>query len=161
MGPLGWQKANKIVGKAYVGGRCWNSLAITLLDSADYCTLKLTLAKKLIHVIRSSRLTAQPYNKYYLLFNSRCPLNQWKSLKLTRFTAQGPKSKNLPSRSRARNLCTWLSSTCRTIGSCSGGSLSSAPMASHTWNAVNCSVKNVLCWKRKEGRCPLVDRRWP
>ena len=31
---------------------------------------------------------------------------------LTKLTAHGPKSKNLPKRSSARNRCTWLSSTC-------------------------------------------------
>ena len=36
--------------------------------------------------------------------------------------------------------------TCRTIGSCSGGALLSEPYSSHTWNAVSCSAKNVLCW---------------
>lgn len=40
--------------------------------------------------------------------------------------------------------------TCRTIGSCSGGSLSSQPMANQTWNAVSCSEKNELFWKLKQ-----------
>lgn len=34
----------------------------------------------------------------------------------TRLTAQGPRSRNLPSRSSARSRCTWLSSTCRAEG---------------------------------------------
>lgn len=34
----------------------------------------------------------------------------------TKLTAQGPRSKNLPSKSRARSRCTWLSSTCRGEG---------------------------------------------
>ena len=35
-----------------------------------------------------------------------------------RLTAHGPKSRKRPSKSSARNLCAWLRSTCRTIGSC-------------------------------------------
>jgi len=34
----------------------------------------------------------------------------------TKLTAQGPRSKNLPSKSSARSRCTWLSSTCRGEG---------------------------------------------
>ena len=65
---------------------------------------------------------------------------------LTRLTAQGPRSRNLPSSSRALSLCTWLRRTCSTIGNCSGGFRDSAPYFSHTSNAVSCSVKNGLCW---------------
>ena len=34
--------------------------------------------------------------------------------------------------------------TCKTIGSCSGGSLFLEPIVSQTWNAVSCSAKNGL-----------------
>mmetsp|Transcript_26521 Transcript_26521/g.71716 ORF Transcript_26521/g.71716 Transcript_26521/m.71716 type:complete len:277 (-) Transcript_26521:801-1631(-) len=59
-----------------------------------------------------------------------------------RSTAQGPMSRNLPNSTSARKRCTWLSKTCSTMGSCSGGFLSCAPCASHRSKAVSCSLKN-------------------
>ena len=38
----------------------------------------------------------------------------------------------------------WDSSTCSTMGSCSGGVLSSLPWDSHTSKAVSCSSKKLL-----------------
>ena len=60
-----------------------------------------------------------------------------------RLTAQGPRSRNRPSKSRARNRCAWDSKTWRTMGSCSGGGRRSLPYLSHTSKAVSCSSKNV------------------
>ena len=50
--------------------------------------------------------------------------------------------KNRPNNTSARKRCDCDSSTCNTIGSCSGGALRSLPCSSHTSNAVSCSVKN-------------------
>mmetsp|Transcript_13087 Transcript_13087/g.31731 ORF Transcript_13087/g.31731 Transcript_13087/m.31731 type:complete len:207 (+) Transcript_13087:1030-1650(+) len=51
-------------------------------------------------------------------------------------------SRNRPSSTSARRRCDCDRSTCRTMGSCSGGALRSEPCSSHTSNAVSCSVKN-------------------
>ena len=60
-----------------------------------------------------------------------------------RSTAQGPMSRKRPSSTSARSRWTWLSSTCSTMGSCSGGFLSALPCASHSSKAVSCSLKKV------------------
>ena len=73
----------------------------------------------------------------------------WRSLRTygniptdsARSTAHGPLSRNRPSRTSARSRCDCDSSTCSTMGSCSGGGLRSLPCSSHTSNAVSCSVK--------------------
>mmetsp|Transcript_2280 Transcript_2280/g.10363 ORF Transcript_2280/g.10363 Transcript_2280/m.10363 type:complete len:444 (-) Transcript_2280:1061-2392(-) len=59
-------------------------------------------------------------------------------------TAHGPMSRNRPSSTSARSRCDCDSSTCSTIGSCSGGGLRSDPCSSQTSNAVSCSVKKGL-----------------
>jgi len=65
-----------------------------------------------------------------------------------RLTAHGPRSRKRPKSSNALNLCTWLNSTWRTIGSCSGGLRFFDPKLSHTWKAVSWSSKNDECTYR-------------
>lgn len=50
-----------------------------------------------------------------------------------KLTAHGPKSRNRPSNSKARSRCTCDKSTCRTIGSCSGGDCSLDPRSNQTY----------------------------
>mmetsp|Transcript_42962 Transcript_42962/g.108450 ORF Transcript_42962/g.108450 Transcript_42962/m.108450 type:complete len:351 (-) Transcript_42962:1043-2095(-) len=61
-----------------------------------------------------------------------------------RLTAHGPWSRKRPSRRSARNRWVWLSSTCSTMGSCSGGFFCAAPNSSHTSKAVSWSAKKGL-----------------
>mmetsp|Transcript_72383 Transcript_72383/g.228170 ORF Transcript_72383/g.228170 Transcript_72383/m.228170 type:complete len:289 (-) Transcript_72383:838-1704(-) len=61
-----------------------------------------------------------------------------------RSTAHAPISKNRPSSTSARKRWLWLSSTCSTMGSCSGGFFPSPPCSSHTSKAVRCSEKKGL-----------------
>lgn len=57
-----------------------------------------------------------PLNHQLHLSPLQTPTGVQEQLPRTRLTAQGPRSRNLPSRSRARSRCTWLSSTCRAQG---------------------------------------------
>eukprot|EP00160_Parvularia_atlantis_P017828 Unigene6302_Nuclearia_a/m.19404 Unigene6302_Nuclearia_a/g.19404 ORF Unigene6302_Nuclearia_a/g.19404 Unigene6302_Nuclearia_a/m.19404 type:complete len:323 (+) Unigene6302_Nuclearia_a:2111-3079(+) len=61
-----------------------------------------------------------------------------------RLAAHAPRSRNCASSRSARSRCAWLSSTCSTMGSCSGCCFRSCPCSSQTSNAVSCSAKNVL-----------------
>lgn len=49
--------------------------------------------------------------RLYHLVQSQLPFSQVRQKTRTKLTAQGPKSKNRPSKSNALSRCTWLSST--------------------------------------------------
>ena len=138
----------------------------------SYTSLTLSIAKILAHIntntgCSSRDLLCSSFSMYgNIPTDNACNNWLWDLINPrmihihTRWTADGPRSKNLLRSSRACNRWSWLNNTCgcinileskrlnlitcKTIGSCSGGFLYPNPLTSHTWNAFSWYEKKSL-----------------